>query len=416
MRVLHFADLHLGVENYNKDTNPENGFSYCFGDFLATLDEVVDFALHSDVDLVLFCGDAYKSRNPSQTQQREFARRIARLASRLPVFLLTGNHDLPSARGQANTVEIFDTLAVSNVTIADRLQTYCVKTRSGPLQIVALPWARKHFLLDKEEGKDLTLEELNRRVEEKLTNGLAREAQRLDPGIPAILAAHIFLQGAEFGAEKTMGIGKDPALLQSSVALPAFRYGALGHIHKRQVFDREPLLAYPGSLQRLDFSDEEQEKGFYLVEIDHQKTSTAKFHPVKARRFFTLKLHILPHDTNPTATILRSLAQREKEIKGAIVRLHLLLTEHSEGVVQETEIRKAMREAQFFDLVREIERQHRPRLGSAPLERLTPLQALQSYLEWKKVPSERRQKLIEYGEKLIIKGETKEEKEEAPCP
>ena len=32
------------------------------------------------VDLVLFCGDAYKTREPSQTQQREFAKRIKRLS------------------------------------------------------------------------------------------------------------------------------------------------------------------------------------------------------------------------------------------------------------------------------------------------------------------------------------------------
>ena len=40
IRLLHFADLHLGVENYSR-IDPATGLSTCFGDFLATLDEVV---------------------------------------------------------------------------------------------------------------------------------------------------------------------------------------------------------------------------------------------------------------------------------------------------------------------------------------------------------------------------------------
>jgi len=57
--------------------------------------------LENKVDLVLFCGDAYKSREPSQTHQREFAKRINRLSTAgIPIFLLVGNHDLPNAIGR----------------------------------------------------------------------------------------------------------------------------------------------------------------------------------------------------------------------------------------------------------------------------------------------------------------------------
>ena len=112
MKILHFADLHLGVENYGH-IDPTTGLSSRFHDFLSALDQIVDYALENKVDLVLFCGDAYKSREPSQTQQREFARRINRLSSNgIPIFLLVGNHDLPNAISKATTTEIFDTLAI----------------------------------------------------------------------------------------------------------------------------------------------------------------------------------------------------------------------------------------------------------------------------------------------------------------
>jgi len=94
LKIIHFADLHLGVENYG-DINPVSGLSTRLEDFLAALDQLVDYALENRADLVLFCGDTYKSREPSQTQQREFARRINRLTTGgIPIFLLAGNHDM----------------------------------------------------------------------------------------------------------------------------------------------------------------------------------------------------------------------------------------------------------------------------------------------------------------------------------
>ena len=112
VKILHFADLHLGVESYGR-LDPATGLSSRLLDFLNALDQVVDYALENKVDLVLFCGDAYKSREPTQTQQREFAKRISRLSTNgIPIFLLIGNHDLPNAIGKATSTEIFDTLTV----------------------------------------------------------------------------------------------------------------------------------------------------------------------------------------------------------------------------------------------------------------------------------------------------------------
>ena len=44
MRILHFSDLHIGVENYGR-TDPDTGLSTRLGDFLDSLDQVVEFAL-----------------------------------------------------------------------------------------------------------------------------------------------------------------------------------------------------------------------------------------------------------------------------------------------------------------------------------------------------------------------------------
>ncbi len=72
IRVLHFADVHIGMENYGK-TDPETGLSSRVRDFLRRMDEMIDFAREHDVDLTIFAGDAFKTRSPNPTYQREFA-------------------------------------------------------------------------------------------------------------------------------------------------------------------------------------------------------------------------------------------------------------------------------------------------------------------------------------------------------
>ena len=135
IRLLHFADLHIGMENYGK-LDPATGISSRIKDFLDRLDEVVAFATEYDADLVLFAGDAFKTRDPDPTQQREFAKRLKQLADRVPVFMLVGNHDIPGLAARATSIDIFRTLEVSNVTVGRGIGSQVFQTIEHPGQIV----------------------------------------------------------------------------------------------------------------------------------------------------------------------------------------------------------------------------------------------------------------------------------------
>ena len=406
MKILHFADLHLGVETYGR-IDPTTGLSSRLGDFLAALDRVVDYAIENKVDLVLFCGDAYKSREPTQTQQREFARRINRLStSGIPTFLLIGNHDLPNAIGRATTTEIFDTLAVKNVYVSNRPEIYRIPTSSGTVQIASLPWLRRSVLLSKEEAKNLNFEQINQRLQQVLTLKISDLAQKLDPALPSILAAHVWVSGAKVGSESLMTIGQEHVLLVSNVAHPAFDYIALGHIHKRQVLSDNPPVVYSGSLERLDFSEEEDEKGFYVVEIKPDletgnRLVSFDFHPVTGRRFVTININVEPQDTDPTSIVLRAIGEQEDRVSDAIVRLNISLPAEIEGQLRDNDIRDAVKEAHYFAVAKDIKRETRLRLGQWTAEEITPLDALRTYLESKKVSPERTKILLEYGERMI---------------
>ena len=404
MRILHFSDVHIGVESYGS-TDPDTGLNARLLDFLATFDEVVDYALDNAVDLVLFAGDAYKSRDPSQTHQREFARRIARLfQAGVPVFLLVGNHDLPHVASRATALDIYPTLSVPNVTIGDRLQTYRVDTRGGPLQIIALPWIRRSAFLAREETRSLNIDQINQQLQERVTNMLAWEAQRLDPAIPAVLTAHVSLNTARTSSEQSMLLGRDPVLMQSALAQPTLDYVALGHIHKHQVLSTNPYVAYSGSLERVDFGEEDDEKGFCVIDMDAarppgRRLVDFRFQPVKARRFLTIPVSVTA-EQDPTQEALKAIARRR--VDGAIVRVRVEMPQEVEAQLRENEVRSALASAQFVTpIVRDVTRERRTRLGGTPVEGLSPQDALRLYLETANVPAERAELLLSYAERLI---------------
>jgi exonuclease SbcD len=406
MKIIHFADLHLGVETYGR-IDPSDGLSTRLKDFLTVFDELVNYALANKADLVLFCGDAYKSREPTQTQQREFAKRISKLAvSGIPVFILTGNHDMPNAIGRATATEIFDTLAIKNVFVANRPDIFKIPTPGGMIQIVSLPWLRRSALLSREDSKNLTLEQVNHKIQEALTGVIADKAANLDLSLPAILAGHVSIGSAKAGSESMMSIGQEPVLLLSNVALPVFDYVALGHIHKQQVLNENPPVVYAGSLERVDFGEENDDKGFYVIDIlpggnSAKRQVVYEFHPVNGRRFLTIKVDLKPDESDPNQTVLSAIKSQSKNIRDAIVRLNISLPSALEGQLRNNEIRDEFKEAEYFTITRDIQREQRLRIGNRTAEELTPLDALKAYMETQQVPLERQKILLEYGIKLI---------------
>ena len=409
VRILHLADIHLGMENYGR-TDPATGLSSRLGDFLRTLDEALDWALANDVHLVLIAGDVYKNRDPSPTVQREFAGRIARLSKAgLPTYLLVGNHDLPNAWARAHTTEIFDTLRVPHTWVARQPRLDRVPTAAGDVQIAALPWVTPHTLLTKEEYRSASMEQLNSIMLDKLEALLDQHIEALDPALPTILTAHAQVQGAVFGSEKSVLLGRDLILPRSFVARPEVDYVAMGHIHKYQQLlgaPHDPPIVYPDSLERIDFGEEHEAKGFVVVDIGERDGATGRrvvtptFHPVAARRFLTLR--VTADGDQPNETVLAYLAAHADSIRGSIVRLIIKTTPEQEARLRDDEIRRALGEAAYLAAIsREVDRPARVRFGAASLEQLTPAEALALYMKSKNVPPARAAQLLATAAQLL---------------
>jgi exonuclease SbcD len=399
IRILHFSDLHLGVENYGR-LDPQTGLSTRLGDFLSSLDAIVDCALTEDIDLVLFCGDAYHSVHPSPTYQREFARRIRRLsAAGVPVFLLAGNHDLPLAAGKATSTEIFDTLEIPNVVVAGTAGTHRMETKRGPVQIVALPWPVRSHLLARDRFRGLSTDEVTEELAKAVTGLVRNEIDGLDPALPAVLAAHITVFGAEtsYAAQRSVFLGREVIIPHSLLADRAFDYVALGHIHKHQVVrEADPPVVYAGSIERIDFGEEKEEKGFVLVELEKGR-SGFQFIPLAVRGFVTVEVEAI--GTDPTLEVLQAIASHDTDDK--VVRLIIHTTVEKEPLLKEAEVFAALSGAfHVAAVIKDVERPVRLRIGEHNYEEMTTREILEMYLKVKQLPRERAQVLLQYADAL----------------
>jgi exonuclease SbcD len=341
-----------------------------------------------------------------------------------------GNHDLPAAVSRATSLEIYDTLlgtsenqGLGGVYVAGKPGTHVVATAAGPVQVVALPWLTPGRFLAREgltgpDGRSLTIDQVLERMEEAAGRFVEEQGEALDPDAPSLLAAHAALTGSlvREGSEKWMTVGRYPELLKSTLHPQLFDYVALGHMHQKQVLDGTTPMVYPGSLARVDFGEEEGEKGFYVVELDPQQprgqrlAGEPEFRPVWTRPFVTV--NVSPRAEDPTPEVLAAIERAG--VSDAIVRVIVRLSRAQEPLLRETEVRQALQPkadpplaeagAQFVAYVkRDIIEEHRTtRLpaGVRP-ESLTPLEALSLYLDDRKIAADRREVLLRHAQALL---------------
>ena len=403
IRMLHFADTHIGMENYGR-TDPATGLSSRVMDFLHRMDEMVDYARANDVDLVVFAGDAFKSRNPSPTFQREFAYRIQDLTAHAPVVLLVGNHDLPMIEKRASSIEIYQTLNVPNTVLGRDYEVHKIATKRGEVLVATAPYPVRSLLRDADTPHIGTIAEIDQALAHQLDRTLRKLADEVSGSdLPRVLTGHFSVTGAQLGSERSIMLGRDVMVMLSTVADPAWDYVALGHIHRHQCLTqgREgvPPVVYSGSLERIDFGEETDDKGFCWVELSRGAT-TWQFIRTNCRPFITMRVDVRGAG-DPTQVVLEAI-ERHNCID-AVVRMIITADPESDLLLDERAIQFALRDAganHVAALTRNVERPARLRLGSTP-EGLTPVELLERYLQTKEVPADRIEVLVEHAREIF---------------
>jgi exonuclease SbcD len=381
IKILHLSDIHMGSGFSHGRINPATGLSTRLEDFVNTLAKCIDRAINEPVDLVLFGGDAFPDATPPPFVQEAFASQFRRLVDAdIPTVLLVGNHDQHSQGQGGASLCIYRTLGVPGFLVGDRIETHHIQTRNGLVQVITLPWLTRSALLTRPETEGLALAEVNELLTQRLDPVLEGEIRQLDPEVPTVLLAHLMADRANLGAERFLAVGKGFTIPLSMLTRPCFDYVALGHVHKHQNLNKSnnPPIIYPGSIERVDFSEEKEEKGYVMVELERGQANW-EFCPLPVRPFRTIEVDVSEAD-DPQKAILKAIAK--KDIQDAVVRLIYRLRSEQLDVIDNAALHQALNNAHNYtirpELVSQLARPRLPELGVG--NTMDPMEALKAYL------------------------------------
>ncbi len=380
LKILHLADVHMGSSFSHGNVNPHTGVNTRLEDFVNTLTLCIDRAINEPVDLVLFAGDAFPDATPAPYIQEAFASQFRRLADAdIPTVLLVGNHDQHSKGGVS--LSIYRTLGVMGFLVGDTIKTQLINTKNGAIQVITLPWLTRSTLLTRPETDGLSLAQINELIIDKLKPALEGEIRRLDPNIPTILLGHLMADKANLGAEKFLAVGKGFTIPISLLTRPELDYVALGHVHKHQNLnkDNNPPIIYPGSIERVDFSEEKEAKGYVFLELEKGKVNW-EFCPLPARKFVTVEINVC-EEKEPEKAIVKAI--KKGKIEKAVVRLIYQLRSEQIELINLSVLHEALQPSHSYtikpELVSQLARPRLPELGVGTS--LNPLEALKTYLD-----------------------------------
>ena len=349
IRFFHTADIHFGVENYGR-IDAKSGIHTRLLDFEKALSCCIDQAIAEQVDLFVFAGDAYKTAYPTPTQQKLLMNQWFRLQeARIPVVIVVGNHDHPLSFGRAHALDVFGNIRQNGFYVFSKPQAVTIETKSGPVQVVGVPWPMRHNVLAKEAHQLKSAVEVTDYLSARVCEIIRQLADKLDPALPSILTAHLTVANGVFsGSERRAVYGTDPLFLPSQLAIEPFDYVALGHLHRYQDLNKKGQcpVVYSGSPERVDFGERKEVKGYcdVTIRVDSNKKTEYSFVELPVRPMKQIEVKIIP-EGDATEQVLAAI--RAHDLTDAIIKVVYHVPAGHRDAVDVTAVQRACRAAHY---------------------------------------------------------------------
>jgi len=312
MKLLHTADWHLNDRLGGQDRTEH---------LRRRVERVAELCQHERVDVLAIAGDVFSEQATAaqvadsfrhlRTTFRPFFQRGG------TILAVTGNHD------QDGRVRPFIELARAGMDIAEPPRRPGDHFASGKMyvldspffgrvrdsaglevQFALLPFPSHSRILTGAE-RAATADQLNRPIAQRVTDwikGLHTDP-RFETRLRTVLVAHMSVTGAQFSRGRFTLTEQYDVIADANDLPSGWDYVALGHVHKSQCLGGLAHIRYAGSLDRLDFNEQDEDKGIMLVDIGPDgRIGEPQFIAIEATPFVDVRVR----DARPTAEQLRA--------------------------------------------------------------------------------------------------------------
>ena len=308
MKICCIADLHVGIKSYSQ-IDPETHLYSREIEILNTFRYIVQQCIEQHIPILIIAGDVFHTSKPNPNLQDE-VNKILYFASshNLYILILDGNHDKPKLNNSVSVLKSTDTFHIPNIIHTSQFLDKEININNDICRFIFLP-----TYTDNNQIKELL--DQNLYINNDYSN-------------PIIVIGHFTTQGAQLNdwliSENEEHI--DIHLFDNR----NINFVVLGHLHKTQILkEKDPIIFYTGSLQRTDFNEENQEKGYYIID---SLTNDYIFYPIITQKFYTINIKI-NNDLSVLEQIYSSINQ--EKIKDAIVRVIIEVNEDLQLSIEE---------------------------------------------------------------------------------
>ena len=227
----------------------------------------------------------------------------------------------------------------------------------------------------------------------------------MDKDIPAILAGHLTVSTGVFsGSEKCAVFGNDPVFLPSQLALNCFDYVALGHLHRFQNLNSHgyPAVVYSGSIERIDFGERKEEKGYSKVFIDEKlqdKKCNFEFVKIKTRPMIQIDI-VLDDRSDQTEQIIKKI--KNYDICDAIIKIVYYVPDGKKDNVNLQEIQDTCRAAICLASIVPVRKNSKRELRAELNVDMDISTLLEKYFDTKSIAKEQKDNLLKKAQELYL--------------
>ena len=264
MKLIHLSDIHLG-KRVNEFSMLEDQ-AHILKKILAVVDE-------EKPNGVLIAGDVYDKSVPSTEAVQLFDDFLVRLAERkLPVFIISGNHDSPERLSFAN--RLIDAVGIHLAPVYNGVvEPITLSDEYGPMNVYMLPFIKPAHVRGFFPDTEIT------GYSDAVAAAIGR--MNIDKTQRNVLITHQFVTGAQRSDSEELSVGGTDNI--GAEVFCDFDYVALGHIHGPQNMD-SGRIRYCGSPLKYSFSEAAQQKSVTVAELKEKGTLEIHTVPLIPRR------------------------------------------------------------------------------------------------------------------------------------
>ncbi len=340
--IVAVGDVHEGI-NFGFRINPETGLSERVLDVHNNFARTAQFAIDNKSKLFVVLGDLFDRTHVSPIF-REMIRRdvIEPLKDAgIPIWILAGNHDQP--RGKKGTsIDDFRGYPHVNVYRKPAVETLEISGKSVGCLIVPYmhPTQIAEMVLEK-FGKETPIEQTFILGQELLKQWLQKKVKELDVDFKPLFA-HYYVEGARLRETPYPEVLPGEFSFRKDM-IPDVDLAVFGHIHLHQTMHIGGAeVVYCGAVERIDWGEKEDEKGFIVVSpFDERKW---RFEKLPTRDMLKVKVEV--SRGNPMQKILGAIP----DVTGKLVRLEIEIDEGLRSKVVDSEIADKLKDAFHYEV------------------------------------------------------------------